>query len=88
MTIEKVKLIEKKFEEGKLTPNEARILLDLEPIKEEKYDRLFEKVHNESQLQIYRRDYREVGEWLRNTQRNSISQQLGRSAESHTSLQH
>lgn len=47
MTIEKVKLIEKKIEEGKLSLNEARILLDLEPIEEEKYDRLFEKVHNE-----------------------------------------
>ncbi|HDR6822381.1 TPA: hypothetical protein QCV77_006015 [Bacillus thuringiensis] len=48
MTIEKVKLIEKKIKEGKLSLNEARILLDLEPIEEEKYDRLFEKAHNES----------------------------------------
>ncbi|MEB9437431.1 hypothetical protein P4I98_03980 [Bacillus cereus] len=48
MTIEKVKLIEKKLEEGKLSINEARTLLDLEPIEEEKYVRLFEKVHNES----------------------------------------
>ncbi|MDZ5480428.1 hypothetical protein ACQKN7_28580 [Bacillus cereus] len=48
MTIEKVKLIEKKIKEGKLSLNEARILLDLEPIEEEKYDQLFEKVHNES----------------------------------------
>ncbi len=48
MIIEKVKLIEKKIEEGKLSLNEARILLDLELIEEEKYDRLFEKVHNES----------------------------------------
>ncbi|MED1640103.1 hypothetical protein P4V01_24785 [Bacillus thuringiensis] len=48
MVIEKVKLIEKKIEEGKISLNEARILLDLEPIEAEKYDRLFEKVHNES----------------------------------------
>ncbi|MGO4219534.1 hypothetical protein AB4Z03_26885 [Bacillus sp. YAF12_1] len=47
MTIEKVKLIEKKLEEGKLSINEARILLDLEPIEEEKYDRLLKEVHNE-----------------------------------------
>ncbi|EJR08762.1 hypothetical protein II5_01044 [Bacillus cereus MSX-A1] len=48
MVVKKVKLIEKKLEEGKLSVNEARLLLDLEPLEVKQCDKLFVKFDNET----------------------------------------